>query len=109
MCGVKEMITLLDLCVSYLRSGHANILCIVPMVTDDPRRESTWQGCRKKRPRPKVQGSLRHSVVAALIIIASRILDDRSSPLRALELPGASGRASDDVSLAKPTFGGRRQ
>ena len=39
----------------------------------------------------------------------SLILDDRSSPPIALELPWASGRASDDVSLAKPTFGGRRQ
>jgi hypothetical protein len=28
----------------------------------------------------------------------SRILDDRSSPPSALQLPGASGRASDDVS-----------
>ena len=34
------MFTLLDLCVSSLRRGHANLLCIVPMLTDDPRRES---------------------------------------------------------------------
>ncbi len=34
------MITLLDLCVSSLRRGHANLLCIVPILTDDPRRES---------------------------------------------------------------------
>ena len=32
--------TLLDLCVSSLRRGHANLLCIVPILTDDPRRES---------------------------------------------------------------------
>ena len=31
--------TLLDVCMSSLRRGHANILCIVPMLTDDPRRE----------------------------------------------------------------------
>ena len=31
---------LLDLCVSSLCRGHANLLCIVPMLTDDPRRES---------------------------------------------------------------------
>ena len=31
---------LLDLCVSSLRRGHANLLCIVPILTDDPRRES---------------------------------------------------------------------
>ncbi len=34
------MCTLLDLCVSSLRRGHANLLCIVPILTDDPRRES---------------------------------------------------------------------
>jgi len=32
--------TLLDVCVSSLRRGHANLLCIVPILTDDPRRES---------------------------------------------------------------------
>ena len=32
--------TLLDSCVSSLRRGHASLLCIVPMLTDDPRRES---------------------------------------------------------------------
>jgi hypothetical protein len=26
--------------VSSLRRGHANLLCIVPILTDDPRRES---------------------------------------------------------------------
>ena len=36
----KKLFTLLDLCVSSLRRGHANLLCIVPMLTDDPRRES---------------------------------------------------------------------
>ena len=35
-----QMFTLLDLCVSSLRRGHANLLCIVPILTDDPRRES---------------------------------------------------------------------
>ena len=34
------MLPLLDLCVSSLRRGHANLLCIVPILTDDPRRES---------------------------------------------------------------------
>ena len=37
--GLK-LFTLLDLCVSSLRRGHANLLCIVPILTDDPRRES---------------------------------------------------------------------
>ena len=36
----KKLYTLLDLCVSSLRRGHANLLCIVPILTDDPRRES---------------------------------------------------------------------
>ena len=33
------LFTLLDLCVSSLRRGHANIFCIVPISTHDPRRE----------------------------------------------------------------------
>ena len=28
------------LCVSSLRRGHANVLCIVPILTDDPRMKS---------------------------------------------------------------------
>ena len=36
----KTLFTLLDLCVSSLRRGHANLLCIVPILFDDPRRES---------------------------------------------------------------------
>ena len=39
-CNRKKLFTLLDLCVSSLRRGHANLLCIVPILTDDPRRES---------------------------------------------------------------------
>ena len=37
-----KLFTLLDLCVSSLRRGHANLLCIVPILTDDPRRESLY-------------------------------------------------------------------
>ena len=33
----KKLFTLLDLCVSSLRRGHANLLCIVPILADDPR------------------------------------------------------------------------
>ena len=40
----KTCCTLLDLCVSSLRKGHANLLCIVPILTDDPRRESKSNG-----------------------------------------------------------------
>ena len=36
------LFALLDLCVSSLRRGHADLLCIVPSFTDDPRRESDF-------------------------------------------------------------------
>ena len=42
----KKLCTLLDLCVSSLRRGHANLLCIVPILTDDPRRESNVEEAR---------------------------------------------------------------
>ena len=41
--NIHEQSTLkktLYFCVSSLRRGHANLLCIVPILTDDPRRES---------------------------------------------------------------------
>ena len=34
------LFTLLDLCVSSLRRGHANLLCIAQILTDDPLRSS---------------------------------------------------------------------
>ena len=37
---MKKLFTLLDLCVSSLRRGHVNLLCIVPILTDHPREES---------------------------------------------------------------------
>ena len=36
----KKLGIFLELCVSSLRRGHANLLCIVPILSDDPRRES---------------------------------------------------------------------
>jgi len=36
----RTPITFLDVCVSSLRRGQANLLGIVPILTDDPRRES---------------------------------------------------------------------
>jgi hypothetical protein len=44
----KKLFTLLDLGVSSLRRGHANLLCIVPILTDDPRRES--ESCGDQSP-----------------------------------------------------------
>ena len=35
-----RLFTLLDLRVPSLRRGHANLLCVVPILKDDPRRES---------------------------------------------------------------------
>jgi hypothetical protein len=49
----KELFTLLDLCVSSLRRGHANLLCIVPILTDDPRRESEL--------RPQIRNRIVHA------------------------------------------------
>ena len=61
----KKLCTLLDLCVSSLRRGHANLLCIVPILTDDPRRESentehksrwtTGTQLRKTQSQPKLR------------------------------------------------------
>ena len=39
------VLTLLDASVPSLRRGHANILCVVPILTDDPRRESSASLC----------------------------------------------------------------
>ena len=36
--------TFLDVCASSLRMGQANLLCFVPIFTDDPRRESVPAG-----------------------------------------------------------------
>ena len=47
----KKLVTLLDLCVSSLRRGHANLLCIVPILTDDLRRGSTWHVMSEVRQR----------------------------------------------------------
>ena len=41
---VQRLFTLFDVYVSSLRRGHANLLCIVPVLTDDPRRESAKLG-----------------------------------------------------------------
>ena len=39
--GSKKNLYLLDFCVASLRRGHANLLCIVPILTDVPRKESS--------------------------------------------------------------------
>ena len=39
---LENVLILLDLFMSSLRRGHANLLCIVQILTDDPRRESKF-------------------------------------------------------------------
>ena len=39
---VGKLLTPLELCVSSLRRGRANLLCVAPIFTDDPRRESAF-------------------------------------------------------------------
>ena len=53
---IKKFFTLLDLCVSSLRRGHANLLCIVPILTDDPRRESKGSFETHVLPSPRQGG-----------------------------------------------------
>ncbi len=43
--AAKKLFTLLDLCVSSLRRGHANLLCIVPILTDIHRSGSVSVRC----------------------------------------------------------------
>ena len=50
----KELFTLVGLCVSSLRRGHANLLCIVPILTDDPRRESDSQISKSLSPHGQI-------------------------------------------------------
>ena len=56
--GTSILFTLLDLCVSSLRRGHANLLCIVPISKDDPQRESTDRRRSRHLPMPLVDPSL---------------------------------------------------
>lgn len=46
MITVQKSAILLDLCVSSLRRGHANLLCIVPIFADDHRSGSYPFGVR---------------------------------------------------------------
>ena len=65
----KKLFTLLDLCVSSLRRGHANFFCIVPILPDVPRRESSMCCELRKRhmatPTPK-RGTLLRLCVSSL-------------------------------------------
>ena len=71
----KKISTLPDSCVSSLRRGHANLLCIVPSLTDDPRRESVSLCCS---PAMLVRPRAARAVALLLRGLPSR----RRSPLR---------------------------
>ena len=54
--GTTNSVTLLDVCVPSLRRGHDNLLCIVPILSDDLRGESTdgqWPALRSSLSRCK--------------------------------------------------------
>ena len=60
----KKMVTLLDLCVSSLRRGHANLLCIVPILTgviqqpvNGRSRTMTLQSDKRRPPSPTGGGA----------------------------------------------------
>ena len=65
----KKLVTLLDLCVSSLRRGHANLLCIVPILTDDPRRESERPGASE------MQASAPHTRYITVILCYIMLYD----------------------------------
>ncbi len=92
------MFTLLDLCVSSLRRGHANLLCIVPILTDDPRRESSeslWARCKPSRgqqweeKRREVVHAHRTEVIASRSELLSQHC--RRHPLLRALLPACAG------------------
>ena len=91
-----KLLTLLDLRVSSLRKGHVNLLCLVPILTDDPRRESTMIIPTKIR-RLNISGKspvdmrippLKLEIMLASNLLKSRILgteiDRTANPLACL-------------------------
>jgi hypothetical protein len=85
------LFTLLDLCVSSLRRGHANLLCIVPILTDDPRRES-------KQRFSKVYSRRLGSLVKceALLLLDVRLLHIVGLPTkRPPNIPAVIARTAD--------------
>ena len=71
MTSLLHLFTLLDLCMSSLRRGRANILCIVPILRDDPRRESeTADGCAA------CNNAIKHVVVVVVVVVVVAAIDD---------------------------------
>ena len=97
----KKLFTLLDLCVSSLRRGHANLFCIVPILTDDPRRQSGKHACLKHT---RLASSRRFALACAAFVACSRLSTTSASPNpnlylgRVTPLCAPSGSVADGVS-----------
>ena len=65
-----SLFTILDVCVSSLRRGHANIIFIVPSLTDDPRRESAAVRGFHLRASCAPDGRERATLVVCSVLIA---------------------------------------
>ena len=87
----KKLVSLLDLCVSSLRRGHANLLCIVPFLTDDPPRES----------------NLDFRFKCSTIHAKSRILRNTHAPLNAVE-KDVQSRAGCTKAKHRPSFSNKK-
>ena len=95
--------TLLDLCESSLRRGHANLLCIVPILTDDPRRESKKGmasfACRHPRnaeQRKQLHARNHESDTNIFTLITPECL--KASPLLVFVAAGSAKRRMDSSS-----------
>ena len=70
----------LDLCVSSLRRGHANLLCIVPISTDDPRRESS--GRMSQGGLPEACGLRSRAHIFSFFLLPAAVRCDADGPRR---------------------------
>ena len=59
--GANNLVHFSILCVSSLHRGHANLLCIVPTVSDDPRRESN--SCLQNKGNGEVGKHMVHACI----------------------------------------------
>ena len=83
------LFTIVDVCASSLSRGHGNLLCIVPILKDDPRRESSVtrvllasripRSASRAAPRGRPKGSRR---------VADRLADGSVAAPREFREPG---------------------
>ena len=75
--NIQGRYTLLDLCVPSLRRGHANLLCIVPILTDDPRRKPAFCcECHIVCSISFLVQALKQCMVTVAVVIVSWSYDD---------------------------------